>query len=329
MEAPVIAAIISSSIALLTAIGTSVFMYYRVERQKQKYLVELEEIKSVLDSKKSEHNARLDYEYEARKKLYNYYEPILFNYTESAERACSRIASLSKRAREKVLAVRNADKKWDSSGSWLNNQDKYYLHSTYYYLFAPVAYFRLFRNKLTYVDLRLDEGIYCTYILSKILFGTFADAFRIAVDVKKTYEPFKNPDIIRQDIPIGVTESICQFLTDKEQNSIIEYSDFEWKIENQADENVLFFTTILKEFHPERLDILWSVLIVQSVLYKVINQLRKKPITSEYMLIEQIKLTTEAMTTSEYCIPEHLYADFDTIKAGAKTYLTTMVKKYY
>ena len=73
--AAVIAAIISGAISIL-----SILMSKRNE-------IALEKIKNDLEIKKDEQTARRDYEYEARKRLYQECEPILFQFAELSESA--------------------------------------------------------------------------------------------------------------------------------------------------------------------------------------------------------------------------------------------------
>jgi hypothetical protein len=59
-------------------------------------LFTLEKIKNDLEIKKDEQAARRDYEYEARKRLYQECEPILFQFVELSESALKRIYALAR-----------------------------------------------------------------------------------------------------------------------------------------------------------------------------------------------------------------------------------------
>src|SRR2546430_6264740 len=61
---------------------------------------DLEAWKADLAEKQAEKNARRDYVYEARKRLYQQYEPLLFQLVELSESAYRRIAALARSARQ-------------------------------------------------------------------------------------------------------------------------------------------------------------------------------------------------------------------------------------
>src|SRR5215469_15350797 len=86
--AAVIAAAISGVISVL-----SIIMSKRND-------ISLEKIKNDLEIKKDEQAARRDYEYEARKRLYEECEPILFQFAELCESALKRIYALARNARD-------------------------------------------------------------------------------------------------------------------------------------------------------------------------------------------------------------------------------------
>ena len=86
--AAVIGAAISAGISILSIIIA------------KKNDVSLERLKNELEIKKDEQSARRDYEYEARKRLYQECEPILFQFSELSESALRRIYALARNARE-------------------------------------------------------------------------------------------------------------------------------------------------------------------------------------------------------------------------------------
>src|SRR5262249_2549810 len=90
---------------------------------------DVEKLKAELTEKKSEKDARRDYVYEARKRLYKEYEPLFFQFTESAEIALGHIQSLAERGREGNLA----------DGRYLS-KNSYFLKTTVYKLLVPVAH---------------------------------------------------------------------------------------------------------------------------------------------------------------------------------------------
>jgi uncharacterized protein YxeA len=75
----IIIAIITSVISLVTAAVTAIFT--RKNDSRLKYL------ENKLAIERAEQDARRDYEYEARKRLYQECEPILFQFAELSESA--------------------------------------------------------------------------------------------------------------------------------------------------------------------------------------------------------------------------------------------------
>lgn len=285
MEANIKVQLISSAVAVITAVCSALYAYYVTDRQKQKQEHDLENLKSELQDKNAERDARRDYEYEARKKLYEEYEPLFFRFSETTEGALFRIKSLANRAAEGKLEI----------GGWLQ-QESYYLESTVYYLMAPLGNYKLLRGKLTFVDLRVDKSIYSTYILGKVLFASFSDAFSIAEKMGEPYSPFEGAKNIRQDLPIGITENIVELLIEVDpeipsKRKVMNLAKFQEIFRKSKSSDLKSFVTMLRLFHPERLPVLWRILIVQAIIYKVVGNLRRetKISTKEALMLEVTK----------------------------------------
>src|SRR5918911_1647153 len=96
----------------------------------------LKNLESELANKAAERDARRDYEYEAKKRLYHEIEPYLFLFSELSESALSRIFRLALVAKE--------------GEGWLSAPG-YFINSTIYRLIAPLAAFKLIQRRLTIV----------------------------------------------------------------------------------------------------------------------------------------------------------------------------------
>ena len=92
----------------------------------QKHAARLKILEDKLTETQTKKKARLDYEYEARKRLYHECEPLVFELLEFAENAGDRIRGLARTARQGDLP------------NWLS-ANEYYVASTMYYLLAPSA----------------------------------------------------------------------------------------------------------------------------------------------------------------------------------------------
>ena len=130
-EPDVIVAIIALVSSLITAIITAIFT--------KKNEIRLKHLENDLAVKRAEQDARRDYEYEARKRLYQECEPVLFQFAELSESAIRRIYALARNAKEGNLGP---DRYWLST-------DHYFIRSTIYRLIAPLAAFKLLQHRLT------------------------------------------------------------------------------------------------------------------------------------------------------------------------------------
>ncbi len=241
--------------------------------------------------KKADKDARRDYEYEAKKRLYQECEPILFEFSELSESALKRIYALAKNAREGNLGP---DRYWLST-------DHYFIRSTIYRLIAPLAAFKLLQHKLTNIDLKMDYSINIQYILAKILYYTFSSSPDLA---KSNPAIFYDPDQIGTDL--SLTESDKKQMREKyperffiqglkvgnldilSESLIVEsgkdariksFGEFEIEFlknkESDPDKKKFeIFITMFSFFHPKTRPVLWRVLITQAFLYKAIMNIR-------------------------------------------------------
>lgn len=156
----VIAAIITAGASLLVAIATAVLSRRNSVAVKR------------LEAAQAESNARIAYNYEARKRLYTVCEPLLFQGMEQAEDARSRICSLAKSARNGQLRA-------DGTG-WLVAPERYYFKSIVYGLLAPITTFSVLQRRLTTIDLGLDPSVRAKYELLKLVFFSFCQDWDLA-----------------------------------------------------------------------------------------------------------------------------------------------------
>lgn len=237
----------------------------------------LEELRSELGEVSAERNARRDYEYEARKKLYENYEPLLFQLIEHSENAYYRVLSLAR-------SVRLGNLKPD--GGWLS-QPGYYMRSTIYKLLAPMALFKVIQNSLTFVDLSVDPRIAANYTLAKLLSLTFTCEFELSeLDPVIAYLPYaedandrRNEDpqqFWRQGIPLGCLDNVLHdcMLTEGQPARLRTFGDFERKIdaltEDDQHHDITLFFEMFENFHPQNRPVLWRVLLTQAHLHRLL-----------------------------------------------------------
>ena len=118
----IIGSILAAIVALINSLITRQTSRAN-QRDLEKHQRELEALKSQLEEQKAEKDARREYEYEARKRLYQQYEPLLFQLVELAENGLNRIYSLARTARQGNLSLAPNE-------GWLYDARNYYLAST-------------------------------------------------------------------------------------------------------------------------------------------------------------------------------------------------------
>jgi hypothetical protein len=251
-----------------------------------------------LDLRKIKEDARTSYEYAAKKRLYEEFEPILFQLVEMSNYAYYRIIGLAQEASEGRLKPNLGN---------MSSLNSYYLKSTIYRLIAPMAAFRLIQCQLTMVDLSLDPFISIQYEIAKAIYHTFSADYNILDLVKKDYPKFEyepqlgkgytevektrlrqiNPaKYKRQAIFVGILEKLVDGLIVYDEhlkkNRILRYGEFEEKYfseEKPAWKNkteLLKIIRLLLDFHPKSHSIFWRILMTQALLYKALKTIREK-----------------------------------------------------
>lgn len=179
-QVTIISAVVSALIALLVAF-VNPFASARLEKLKAELTADVEHIKADLAKEAAIDDARRSYEFEAKKRLYCEVEPLIFQLFEAAEGSYYRVGSLVRTHRQGHLGP--------EEGSWLA-RDGYYLRSTIYRLFLPIAIFRLLQRSATFVDIELDENIRTRYFLLKLSYYALTDDFVFAaLEPNLTYSP--------------------------------------------------------------------------------------------------------------------------------------------
>lgn len=230
----------------------------------------------------AERNARREYEYRARLRLYEEYEPLLFQLVEASENALHRIYSFARSARLGYL-------RRDGSG-WLQ-PDEYYLTSTLYTILAPLAVFTLMRRKLTLVDLNVDPLLARQYDVAKQLYVMLSDDFEFAgVPPALPYEPFV-PDWAaarqtdprrhwRQGVAIRRVDNAVDTLIVAEPDGrerIMGFGRFDDLFADRASdlhECVGVLADVFQGFHPATRPILWRILVAKAHVYESVRAIR-------------------------------------------------------
>lgn len=274
-----------SAVAALIALA-SMFISQRASRRSQR---ELENLKAELAEQTAEKNARRDYEYEARKRLYEECEPIMFFLYESSISAMKRVRSLARTAREGDLGPRRQ--------SWLSSKG-YYTLSTIYMLMAPLTAFKLIQQRLTLVDLTVDPKTRALYLLAKALYLSFTADFKLArtppeLEYRPNAEDWgvkrkEHPAVYwRQGLPVGRLDKAVTSLIvagGGGASRCMSFGEFETAYDDPGSDVRACFQTILDiflDFHPAARPVMWRLLITQLHIYRAIIRISEKGYRAE------------------------------------------------
>jgi hypothetical protein len=231
-----------------------------------------EVLKKKLERIQAEENARRQYEYDARKRLYEQCEPILFQLAELSESALNHIFDLAKSAREGKL---------DSL-----SRVTYYSAWSLYNLIAPLAAFKLLRSRLTLVDLDLDEPIKVQYTIAKVLYQSFSEDHKLAEpDYTSQYNPL-HASRERQGVYLGVIEATIDALLKPNSDGtryILSFGEFQKDffdlehniLRNHQQNAIEKFHNLFSNFHPHKRPVLWRILILQAHLYNALLNINR------------------------------------------------------
>jgi len=251
----------------------------------------LERFKSELKREEAGANARLDYEYEARKRLYATFEPSAFQLLELGRYALSRITRLTEPDLWENLVPAEPDPPPETRRPPMAAAN-YSVISTLYGLFAPLVVVRNMRRGLTLLDLSLEPRIHLQYELAAAIYGSFSDDTRLsALAPSLPYDPFaKDWRRLRaidpakywwQGLTMGRLEGILDVLTGTDTAThtprVISFGEFEELYDKIATsgtdmerKNLAVATNALLGFRPETRPVFWRLLIVQARLYQAL-----------------------------------------------------------
>ena len=282
-------AVVSAVGALVVAIVSAVFSGVTARRQMV--------LKNRLDQEARAEDARQAYEYDARKRLYQECEPLLFQARELANEARGRITGLA-------IAARNGDIGEDGAG-WLA-QPHYYTLSTCYCLVAPATTYLLLQRRLTDFDLGLEPRIQAQYEVLKLLYASVSDDFGLAEAVGLDYRPDDadpgRPDrdklraqqpatYRRQGLYRGTMSLVGDAFITKEGEVRRCKTFSEFYVEAQDRQSSIGrvlpeLLDLVQGFHPSKRPVLWLVMVEQLMLYDVLRQCRKLKSGNEVTTLE-------------------------------------------
>ena len=333
------ASIITATLALIGTIISLIWNYFSNKKSQR----EIEILKSNLADQEAERDARRDYIYEAKKRLYKECEPLIFQLTETAENFLHRVYSLARSARKGSISI--------NCEGWLSHKG-YYLASTIYHLLSPLAIYRLIQKRLTLVDLSVDPRIKAQYLLAKQLYFAFTDDFEFArINTKLAYDPNVSDWIIERDLhpakcwrqgfPIGLLDiAVDSLLTSENDNKyrLKNFGEFEKdfyeeleveRVKNsliaKGKKRTVLVADVFLGFHPLSRPVLWRVLVTQAQICKVLIKISELEYDQDIpSLLQYLDIHKDDLKYFEWRDKKETYPDSEVYEVPfnvAKSYL--------
>jgi hypothetical protein len=265
----VITALIAAGVSLVISAWTAIWNHRSEQRLKL--------LEDSLAEARAERDARRDYVYEARKRLYEEFQPLLFQLIELCESARNRILNLAESSRAGHLGP-------DTPG-WLDGTG-YYLNSTTHRLLAPLVLVRLAQRRLTLVDLSVDPQVRFQYAIAKQLRATWTESWELAESEPAIpYDPHNPqwPRLARTEPQVYYRQHVVAGYLDKAIDALIvrddtidrcmTYGEFEdamneprAPLRDRAED----FAALFDGFHPQIRPVLWRTLLAQAHIYEAL-----------------------------------------------------------
>jgi len=262
MSEQALIALITAGASLVVSVVTAAVSYTFRRRND----AELARLQDKLTEERSERAARRDYVYEAQKRLYTEFQPVLFQMIERCNGALARIKGMAESSRTgRILWPGRLGEGWED--------DPYHMISTSWDLLAPLALFRIGQQKLTVVDMSVDVVTGWQYLLARELYSSWGMGGELA-----TEEPALPSDdeerATRQYILSGHLEQIADCLIRYDEQgrlSCIRFSEFFSAFQDpEFAETLSHITLPLTNFHPQQKPVLWRLLLAQAHLHAAI-----------------------------------------------------------
>lgn len=268
--------------AALVSAGGAAWAFWtarRLERDKAEAAQQLKRLEAQLGAEGRLQDARTRYEWEARKRLYEEVEPVLFLTGEVMEMTFARIANMAQAGAAGRLGRQE--------GSWLRGPDNYYLLTSVFRVLRPLACLRMMTEKLTRLDFSLDARVQAAYVLGKmyrdVLSGPFDLAAQapvrpyryVAPEAGRPYAVADEPVQHLQHLYTDELEAIVDtlLLRDGEGRlSLKRYGEFRAELLDPGHETARRLAPALLLFRgmaPEGRPVLWRALLACALIAKV------------------------------------------------------------
>jgi hypothetical protein len=280
-----IATVISAIVTGLISIFFKMLADKNIEKLKAELSYEgnknIEKLKADLAYEGKIKTARIDYEYEAQKRLYKEVEPILFAAHLAATSLSDRLEALAPRICDGYICC-------EPTKNWLTT-DLYFQQSTAYWIFLPMTYYRHLSGRISQFDMTLVPEIGKKFmtlgLFRSIPVADFElarspiaaipyDPYGEATKAQREADPaqYKFQGIVRGDVERFVSLMMTA------EGTPLEWFQFEQKL-READSDLTQayepVRDVLVDFHPSTHPVMWRTIIAYALLSDFFIQARE------------------------------------------------------
>ena len=237
---------------------------FRIEKFRSKLAAVVRQSEEEREARKGVRDARRAYEFDARKRLYQDLEPLLYQGSEAAQSIFNRIANIARSASRGHLG--------DQEASWLAAGNSGYYRVSLLHRFTSFwALHQIASRRFTHVDQSLDAAVGRRMSVQAVLFEILSDDFHLAeAEPPILYNP--HVEDVPQGLARGYIDSAASFLISSDESDsarILDLGEFTEKIETEngiRSEAVENLSTIFDNFHPATHPVLWRCLVACAAL---------------------------------------------------------------
>ena len=242
-------------------------------------------LQHTLNLQKKEFDKQTDYEFDAKKRIYEKCSPLMFNLVNLSEGALFKIHDLVEENRRGAL---NSKENLGDEGYNI------FKASLFFRLFAPMACFKLLQERLTSFDLKLQPRMYVQYTIAKHIFYSFSGdlVFAKIMGIENYARPDDENFTKREGLWAAQIDTLSEFFiirdTDEDPR-LLRFDEFKEKYKNWKnnkldsnkeaipDEELKIMEGMFFNFGLDTKPILWRILVHQSRMYlAVVNHLEEK-----------------------------------------------------
>lgn len=241
-------------------------------------------LQNELDKQKKQFESKTDYEWQARKRIYEDCSPLIFTLVGLSESALFKISDIVNHYGRNELVI--PGKRFGAEGY------NFFKSSVFYRLFAPMACFKLLQGKLTAFDLNLNPRINIQYMIAKHLYYSFSTDREYAKKEGRLEEYEKLFDTSdyskREGLWAAEIDTLCEsFIVRSKEHEyeprLKRFDEFNMDYRNSYDQNkqkpgkntdhgsisseLKILDGMFSKFDIEEKSILWKILVDQSRLY--------------------------------------------------------------